>query len=100
MADILIIAIAVVVSVVAVIGLGLWAEGGAAPATKRVYDSYTKTWFDEDIKTGKRTLAAVAKEAPKAPEKKEAVKTVRVYDSYTKTWFDMDPATGKRTLAK
>ncbi|MBM5805803.1 MAG: hypothetical protein FJZ49_07080 [Candidatus Verstraetearchaeota archaeon] len=61
MVDILIIAVAVVVSVVAVIGLGLWAEGGVAPATKRVFDSYTKTWFDEDIKTGKRALAVAKK---------------------------------------
>jgi hypothetical protein len=63
MADglIFIIAVAVVIAVVGVIGLGLWGQKAEVPATKRVYDSYTQTWFDMDPKTGKRTLAVVKK---------------------------------------
>jgi hypothetical protein len=29
----------------------------ATPVTVRVYDSYVKTWFNVDPKTGQRTLA-------------------------------------------
>jgi hypothetical protein len=59
--SIIIIAVAIVIAVFGVIGLGLWSQKAEVPATKRVYDSYTKTWFEEDPKTGKRTLAVLKK---------------------------------------
>jgi hypothetical protein len=61
---IIIIAAAIIIAVFGVIGLGLWSqktEQAVIPVTKRVYDSYVKTFFDEDPKTGKRTLAVLKK---------------------------------------